>query len=216
MKNRLDVVFDLDGTLVDTAQVVERLIAQMRAERCMAPLSREQLIPFISIGGLEMIMGALDVGGNEAERALRCFRALYAQTHTALDAVYPGVPETLEALVDRGVVLSICTNKPRALAIKVLTETGLLHYFRQICAGDDLLTRKPNKLNLETCLGPNFHKSRQIYVVGDSTIDEALSRNAGVPFLLFSGGYDDGVERSAAAKNFCCYEQFPLQELLWN
>jgi len=137
----MHLVFDLDGTLVDTAKVAGKLIATMREECCLAPLAHEQLIPYMSIGGLEMIKGVLEVGENEAEKALVCFRNRYAKTQTSLDDVYTGVPETLKALADSGAVLSICTNKPRALAIKVLSETDLLHYFRRISAGDDLSTR---------------------------------------------------------------------------
>lgn len=209
----MHLVFDLDGTLVDTAKVVGELIAQMRAERGLAPLAREKLISYMSIGGLEMMKGVLDVGENEAEKALGCFRHRYAKTQTSLNDVYTGVPETLKALADSGALLSICTNKPRALAIKVLSETDLLQYFRQISAGDDLPTRKPNRLNLEACLNPGEHNSMKICMVGDSTVDEALARNVGVPFWFFSGGYDDGVTESRADRSFSCFTEFPLQEL---
>lgn len=212
MNIRVHLVFDLDGTLVDTAKVVGELIAQMRADRGLAPLEREKLISYMSIGGLEMMKGVLDVEENEAETALGCFRNKYIETQTPFDHVYPGVPETLTALADSGAILSICTNKPRALALKVLSETGLLHYFRRISAGDDLPTRKPNRLNLEACLDPGEYNSMQILMVGDSTVDEALSRDAGVPFWFFSGGYDDGVTANRADKSFSCYKQFPLRD----
>ena len=207
------VIFDLDGTLVDTAPVVVNLLNEMRLGRGMTPMSRNGLGSILSVGGIEMIKSALNIDANEASMELLKFRALYAQTHTKLDSVYPGVRKTLETLIEDSVCLSVCTNKPRNLAIKVLTETCLINYFRYISAGDDLPTKKPNIKNLEACLINTGYSWKRVYMVGDSTIDQALSRNARIPFWFFMGGYNDGVDLNEAARTFICYDQFPLQEL---
>jgi 2-phosphoglycolate phosphatase len=208
------VVFDLDGTLVDSAQTVQLLINELRHERGLPSLGVEQLVPLISLGGVQMMQGAVCADVQEATKALAVFRARYAERPTPIDSVYPGVESVLSSLHEANVCMSICTNKPRLLAHKVLGETGLARFFRYVCAGDDLQTRKPDRANLEACRRAVGTHGQRVWVVGDSTVDEALARNGAVPFVFFSAGYDDGVSSAEAAHVFSTYLRFPVELII--
>jgi phosphoglycolate phosphatase len=214
MNIRAHVVFDLDGTLVDSAHVVRELLNGLREERGLPPITQQELLPLLSLGGVPMLQGAVVKDFEEAAKALEIFRARYAKLPTPIGSVYPGVVETLQALRGANVPMSICTNKPRNLANKVLNETGLSKYFRHVCAGDDLPSRKPDRANLQACLTYSSIEALPVYLVGDSKIDEALAFNGGVPFWFFSSGYDDGVNVADAAAVFSNYKEFPIKKIL--
>lgn len=210
MKTGVHVIFDLDGTLVDTAPIVEKIINEIRYESGMGQIDKDKLCTLMSLGGIPMMKGALGTNHEDtASAALDTFRSRYAQLTTPTNLVYQDAPEVLKNLSLNGVYLSICTNKPRNLALKVLSETSLMQYFQFVCAGDDLPTLKPNKLNLIQCLKSSNYDWQQIYLVGDSSIDEALAYNSNVPFLFFSSGYDDGVNLRNVSFNFSSYSEFP-------
>jgi phosphoglycolate phosphatase len=206
----MNVVFDLDGTLIDSAPIVYRLINQMRSELGISALASADLLPLLSLGGEALISGAFSETKVNVGETLVSFRARYADTAIPPDSVYQGVNTVLETLSGWGVRLSVCTNKPRQLALASLRQTGLLHYFSKICAGDDLATRKPNAANLQACLPKNA--KGPVFLVGDSMVDQELASNAGVPFIFYSGGYNEGGCGELARKSFSSYECFPFDE----
>jgi len=209
MQKHVNVVFDLDGTLIDSAPIVEGILNEMRGDSGLCPLSREQSLPLLSIGGESMLQCALETDLKGATTALEHFRAEYFRRSTPCHLVYPGVTEVLKTLSDAKVALSVCTNKPRSLAIKSMEETGLLGYFSKVCAGDDLPTKKPDPANLKASIVPFDDLQNSVYLVGDSTVDQQLAENVGVPFIFFSEGYNDGVDKSRVYKHFSNYEGFP-------
>ena len=187
------IVYDLDGTLLDTAIVVLDLINSLREELNKPKLSQKEILPWLSIGGQKMIENALDLDANSAINYLDKFRKRYLNSLTPKDCIYPEVEKTLEILTQKNYCLSICTNKPRRLAEKVLKETNLDDYFKYICAGDDLKTQKPNRANLDNCLEYFSVRENEAIYVGDSTVDQQLANACKVKYLHYSPGYDDGV-----------------------
>lgn len=187
------VIYDLDGTLIDSAAIVIAILNKMREEIGRPPIAKSDLVPWLSLGGESLIVKALEVEGGEASIYLDDFRDRYLRVPTPSGAVYPGVNETLNELLEMEICLAVCTNKPRKLAEKVLNETGLLGKFSFISAGGDLPTQKPNPKNLEICLDYFGSSSSEAIMVGDSTVDQVLSLSTGVPFAHYLLGYDDGV-----------------------
>jgi len=190
------VIYDLDGTLIDSAFIVQSIINQMREEQGRDPIDKEKLIPWLSLGGEDLISNSLEVSGDDVNRCLGEFRDRYSETPTPVESVYVGAMETLERLHELNIKLAICTNKPRKLAEKVLKETGLFDKFSFISAGGDLLTKKPDPRNIELCFEGLSTAPKTSILVGDSTIDQRLAKLVGVPFIQYAPGYDDGVDIS--------------------
>lgn len=187
------VIYDLDGTLIDSAAVVMSILNQMREEIGKQPIAKSDLVPWMSLGGEALIIKALEVGVGDASIYLDDFRARYLMVPTPSSAVYPGVHETLNELLEMEISLAVCTNKPRRLAEKVLEETRLLDKFSFMSAGGDLPTQKPNPKNLAICLDYFGSPPNKAILVGDSTVDQAISLSLGIPFAHYLSGYDDGV-----------------------
>jgi phosphoglycolate phosphatase len=187
------IVYDLDGTLIDSAQIVIEILNSMREERSLLALPGTHFKPWISMGGTAMIGAILEVDASQATALLLDFRSRYLATPTNPSSVFPQVHATLNQLQAFGIPLGLCTNKPRALTEKILAETGLDGHFEVVCAGDDLGTHKPHPNNLQFCLKKLNYLAENTFMVGDSRIDQQLAKACGASFAFYSGGYDDGV-----------------------
>lgn len=199
-------IFDLDGTLVDSASVVAGILNRMRESMGMQPMGSESYIPWLSLGGATLISNALDVSMEESLPLLEKFREEYFALPTPSNSVYQGVFEALEHLQRNQYLLSICTNKPRKLAEKVLRETGLEQYFKHMSAGGDLPTSKPSLENVELCLNYFNVVPNCAVMVGDSRVDQAMAESAQIPFIFFTRGYNDGVVSRTVAASFSDYK----------
>lgn len=188
------IVYDLDGTLIDSAITVTALLNELRAEHGLSQLTINDYKPWLSIGGKAMLAAALNMSETEASSLLPLFRTRYLNLPTDPSTVYSDAHPTLSALRSAGIRLGLCTNKPRALTEKVLAETALGDFFEFVCAGQDLATSKPHPENLNVCLRALHSAPGNALVVGDSKIDQQLAKNCGSDFAFFSGGYDDGVQ----------------------
>jgi phosphoglycolate phosphatase len=188
------IIYDLDGTLIDSAIIVARVLNQMRTERRLDYLEVEQLVPWLSMGGEDLVANALELPVQGIERYLVDFRKRYYEMDTPSDSIYPGAKEALSHFANLGYQLAICTNKPRLLAEKVLKETQLHDYFGHINAGGDLPHKKPHPQTLLSCLEFFGIDSSDAILVGDSTVDQSLGESTNVAFVQYLPGYDDGIE----------------------
>jgi len=123
--------------------------------------------------------------------------------------LYRGVEFVLAKLNKAGIRLTICTNKPRKLAEKVLSETAISQFFDFVCAGDDLPTIKPNVANLLACCDAVNVEPALTWLVGDSSVDQNLALGTGVPFIFHRSGYDDGVKQEKCYRIFATFADFP-------
>lgn len=187
---RCHLVFDLDGTLVDSAPDIHAAVARMLADEGRAPLDLPTVISFIGHGVPKLVERVIDhTGMNRADHA-RLTKSTLAHYNAAaadLTRPYPRVIRALEQLQAAGHALAICTNKPTLPAQTVLQGLGLDRFFPVLVGGDTLPVAKPDPAPLHHCIaqlggGPTIY-------VGDSEVDAATAVAAGVPFALFTEGY---------------------------
>lgn len=182
------LVFDLDGTLIDSAPDICAIANRVLAEEGVALLSMPEARGFVGHGAdifVRRMRAARDIPDAEHKRVLGQFLAAYegAVEHST---VYPGVLDALSVLAVRGHALGICTNKPFRPTEIVLAHFDLTPRFATVIGGDSLPVRKPDPAPLhaafETLGGAGLY-------IGDSEVDAEAAERAGVPFLLFTEGY---------------------------
>ncbi|MCY1355906.1 phosphoglycolate phosphatase [Pseudomonas jinjuensis] len=192
------VMFDLDGTLVDSVPDLAAAVDKMLAALGREPAGVEQVRHWVGNGARVLVRRALaggiehdGVGEAETERALALFMDAYADSH-ALTVVYPGVRETLKWLKKQKVQLALITNKPERFVGPLLDEMKIGRYFRWIIGGDTLPQQKPDPAALLHVMKMARVKPEQALFVGDSRNDVLAAKAAGVPCVGLSYGYNHG------------------------
>ena len=193
------IVFDLDGTLVDSAPVLAEILSAMLAERGSARrVTIADIRPFASLGGAALVGGALAQDCGPLQQEVDDFRARYRQHSTPVESLYDGVAEGLRELAAHGFRLAICSNKPQPLCEKVIADLGLGALFAIVVGStpDRLSKPAPDLMRLVmTHLGTTVDTC--LYV-GDSKVDQALANATGIRFALVTYGY--ATERLAVGQ----------------
>ena len=189
------IIFDLDGTLVDTAPDIIGALNRTLSDLHLSPVDNEVGQSFIGSGARNLVADALaySKGLQTTEQALnnayKRFIVYYSRDCATRSSLYPSVIDTLNFLTDEGIAMGICTNKPQALSLDILDAFGLRKYFRAVVGGDSLPERKPAARHiLETAMqtAPDY---KQAIMIGDSPTDVAAARNAEIPVVLVDYGY---------------------------
>lgn len=185
------ILFDLDGTLVDTAPDIHLTANAVLAAESLPSLSFETVRGFIGNGVGVLISHLLTThnlpsSGPQHQRMVANFARIIEQA-IVLTKPYPGVTDALQTLHDQGYRLGICTNKPLGPTRAVLSHFDLLPYFPVIVGGDSLPQRKPDP-------APLRHAAELIgggaaLFVGDSEVDAETAHATPLPFVLFTEGY---------------------------
>ncbi len=188
MTNRA-VLIDLDGTLVDSAPDIAEAVNRLLRELGAASLDLATVRGFIGNGVPALMRRVLDASGAAlAERdAIALFLHHYQQTNGRHGGVFPGVREGLRALRDGGWRLGCVTNKPEGPSVTLLAMHGLAPWFDIVVGGDTVGRMKPDP-------APLLHARRMLdaafcVFVGDSAVDVAAARSAGMPVLIVRYGY---------------------------
>mgnify|MGYP005852097815 CR=1 FL=1 len=184
------IVFDLDGTLVDSAPDIAAAANRMLAEWGAAPLPLATITRFIGNGIPHLVRLARqerDIPASEEARMKERMLALYTAHPADLTRPYPGVVEALERLGLAGHVLGVCTNKFRAPSVQILEALDLARFFKVVIGGDSLRVKKPDPAPLAAAF--NALSGDTALYVGDSEIDAEAARAADCPFALFTRGY---------------------------
>jgi len=192
------VMFDLDGTLMDSvpdlAAAVDKMLLQLGRE----PAGVQQVRNWVGNGSPVLVRRALagqlehdGVPGDLAAEALALFMQAYAGGHE-LTTVYPGVRECLGWLREHDVPMAIITNKPAQFIEPLLAEKGLVGYFQWLVGGDTLPQQKPDPAALLWVMGKAGAAPVESLFVGDSRNDVQAAKAAGVPCVALSYGYNHG------------------------
>ena len=189
-------IFDLDGTLLDSAPAIGLVLNEMRLELGLSPLGIEFYRTWISHGAANLISNSLDVSIEEVTPYIGMFRERYRKFRTPASCVYFGVVETITGLSVKGKKLGICSNKPEYLCQKIINEIGLSDFISVIVGGDTLPRSKPCREPIDFVIRELGSSSSSAIFVGDSLIDQRASAAADVPFVFYTGGYDDGVDQT--------------------
>lgn len=185
------VIFDLDGTLIDSAPDIHATANRVMMARGHAAFTTAEVRSFVGRGAPNLVarlMVARDqpVQGPEYDAVLADFLHQYESAVT-LTTIYPHALMALQDLAAGGARLGICTNKPLAPTLAVLRHFGIDGLFGSILGGDSLAVRKPDPAHLMAAVTQLGH--RPAVFVGDSEVDAETAERAGLPFLLFSEGY---------------------------
>jgi phosphoglycolate phosphatase len=186
------LVFDLDGTLVDSVPDLTNALNVVLRERGYANLSRSEVAPMVGDGVPALVArGFAARGGDaaEAEAALPRYIEFYEANATALTRPYPGVRETLTELRARGYRNAVCTNKLQQAAIAVLAGLDLAGLFDGIAGGDRYPVRKPDPGHLLGLIGELGGSAGCSAMIGDSENDAAVAHAARVPLVMMRYGY---------------------------
>lgn len=192
------VMFDLDGTLVDSVPDLAAAVDCMLVALGREPAGVERVRLWVGNGARVLVRRAL-AGGLEHEhvdaalagQALALFMDAYAGSH-ALTRVYPGVVETLDRLRAQGVALALITNKPARFLPGLLADQGLDGYFQWLVGGDTLPQQKPDPAALHWVMDKAGVAPGEALFVGDSRNDVRAAQAAGVTCVALSYGYNHG------------------------
>jgi len=190
------VVFDLDGTLLDThADLIDSLNHTI-ASIGLAPVSYDDLTHLVGHGAKVMIERACKLHGHpltedESGPLLQRFIAHYSSTMPGHTKPYPGLIAAMDNLKANGFTLAVCTNKLESLARTLIDALGLTHYFAAITGGDTFPVRKPDARHLLGTIEKAGGTPERSIMVGDSFNDIAVAKNAAVASVGVPFGYSD-------------------------
>jgi 2-phosphoglycolate phosphatase, prokaryotic len=183
------LVFDLDGTLIDSKRDLVQSVNATLRQTGRAELPEDLVASYVGSGAPVLIRRAL--GGNpmpeELQIALQFFLAHYEEHKLDFTQAYPGVRNTLEQL--RQVPMAVLTNKPVNISVRILEGLGLAEFFRSIYGGNSFATKKPDPLGANTILGELGIPGTDAVMVGDSEVDVQTARNAGMISAIVNFGF---------------------------
>jgi phosphoglycolate phosphatase len=192
------LIFDLDGTLIDSKRDLILSVNAMLEEMGRKELAEETISGYIGHGAPQLVARALAGSATEEEmkHALQFFLGYYEEHKMDNTCAYPGVGEALAQLGRKDVPMAVLTNKPRRISVRILDALGLAGHFRAIYGGNSFETKKPDPLGANKILSELRAAPRSAMVIGDSEVDVQTARNAGTMAAAVNYGF--GVHDRAA------------------
>jgi len=191
------IVFDLDGTLVDTAPDLTHALNHVLTSINRPVVELSQVRHMVGAGAAAMIKlgtratGAEITDEEELQELLQLYLNYYSAHIYEESKAFPNMVETLEHFQAQDFLMSICTNKPTAMSTQLIEVMGLSAYFRVNFGADSVAYKKPDPRHLlETIKQSDGHPSKTI-MIGDSTTDFKTAKAAGIPVILVDFGYSD-------------------------
>lgn len=187
-----DLVFDLDGTLIDSAPDLHAAVNRLLGPDGRRLLDYAELVRMVGDGVPVLVRRAYEATGGipeDIDEKIERYHALYGAALADLTAPFPGVVETLEALQAAGHRMAVCTNKPHRATTEILETLGLRGFFAAVAGGDSLPVRKPDPGHLLGTLDMLGAGPDRAVMIGDSRNDVAVAHAAGVPAIAVSYGY---------------------------
>jgi phosphoglycolate phosphatase len=190
------VVFDLDGTLADTAGDLVGTLNVILKREGLAPLPVEKARDMIGAGAKALIQRGFEAAGKELAPAhldelFRQFMVHYGENICVETRLYPGVASALDRLEQAGFILAVCTNKFEEQSVKLLHALDIGHRFAANCGRDTFPYFKPDPRHLTLTIERAGGSPARAVMIGDSRTDIVTAQNAGIPVVAVPFGYTD-------------------------
>jgi len=184
------LIFDLDGTLIDSKQDLVDSVNAMRAWMGLPPIPAEVVATYVGNGAPVLVRRALpDASEERLDKALRYFLDYYREHMLDATTLYPGVREALDQLHSAEVPLAVLTNKPVKFSVTLIGRLGLSEHFFRVYGGNSFPEKKPHPMGIETLIAESGADRAGTVMVGDSAVDVRTARNAGVRACGVSWGF---------------------------
>ena len=176
------VIFDLDGTLIDSKLDLAHAVNATLAHLSREPLPHEVIYSYVGNGAPVLMRRALgpEASDEEVAVALKFFLAYYSDHKLDYTTLYPGVAETVQALHSDGVQMAVLTNKPVRISKAIVDGLGIGRHFIQVFGGNSFEQKKPHPIGIETLMAETSTQPDRTLMVGDSAVDVQTARNAGI------------------------------------
>src|SRR5262249_465342 len=176
------LIFDLDGTLIDSKLDLAHAVNATRSHMGLPPLEHERVYSYVGNGAPVLIRRALGPEATETQvqEALEFFLEYYREHYLDYTTLYPGVRESLDRLRDAGKRMAVLTNKPVRISKAILDGLGVGAHFFQVYGGNSFDFKKPHPIGVETLIREADIPADRTMMVGDSGVDVQTAINAGV------------------------------------
>jgi len=164
------VIFDLDGTLIDSSRDLANAVNATRAHLGLAPIENETVYSYVGNGAPVLIRKALgpEYADEQVQSALEYFLAYYREHMLDNTVVYPGVREVLDQFRHAGLTMAVLTNKPVRFSQGIVDGLGLGAHFRRVYGGNSFEQKKPHPVGIETLMNEAGAAREETLMVGDS------------------------------------------------
>ena len=179
------LIFDLDGTLIDSRLDLAHSVNATRTQMGKGPLPHEAIFSYVGNGAPLLIRRAMgpEASDTDVRVALEFFLDYYRRHAVDYTVLYPGVLESLERLFDAGMTLAVLTNKPVRISQAIMEHLGVAKWMFRIYGGNSFEHKKPHRIGIDTLrseAGGEPAQPKDTWMVGDSYVDVQTARNAGV------------------------------------
>jgi len=185
------LIFDLDGTLIDSRLDLANSVNSARAHLGLQPIHNEAVYSYVGNGAPTLIRRSLGPEATEEQVrvALEFFYAYYRDHMLDYTTLYPGVREALDWFREEGISMAVLTNKPVRFSQAIVDGLGLGGHFRQVYGGNSFEQKKPHPMGVDTLIAECAAVRERTMMVGDSNVDVQTARNAGIPVCGVTYGF---------------------------
>ncbi len=188
------IIWDLDGTLIDSAPNLAQALNVLLRENGRRTLGEEQVRTMIGNGVGKLVERGFSAMGEYLPSAqlpilVARFLTIYTASATDRTRLYPGVQQSLQIFADAGVQQGICTNKPEAISKQIVADLAIDGYFSVVVGGDTTNKKKPDPLPLLTCLAAMGMRAEDSVLIGDSGVDVETAKALEIPVGIVKHGY---------------------------
>ena len=189
------LIFDLDGTLIDSKLDLAHAVNAARAHMGLGDLPHPLVFSYVGNGAPTLIRRALgpEAGEAQVQEALEFFLEYYRDHMLDYTTLYPGVADTLNVLLQSGKRMAVLTNKPVRISKAIIGGLGLERHFFQIYGGNSFEQKKPHPIGIETLLSEAGMGAGHALMIGDSAVDIQTARNAGIKSCGVTYGFQPGT-----------------------
>lgn len=208
------IIFDLDGTLIDSKRDIAYSVNQTLARINHPPLSKEVIYEYVGQGVWPLIQKAVAAtgGGNSFKEALAIFQEVYMRHLLDTTVLFDGISDVLEHF--SGKILAVATNKPHGYSVKILDGLGVLDKFISVKGGDSVPEKKPHPMMLELIMREAGRGPAESVIIGDSAVDILTGKNAKMRTVGVTYGFRPPLEILESDSDAVAASPMELKEII--